>query len=87
MTILPLGSCTCLFMSNVTLLLLFGVNVELSLLQSVSFYIDLMCGPWSTGHVFSQKMIRLSNLDRARAIGMVQSGASCHDVAWTFGVN
>ena len=30
MTILPLGSCTCLFMSNFTPLLLFGVNVELS---------------------------------------------------------
>ena len=31
--------------------------------------------------------MRLSNLDRARAIGMVQSGTLCHDVALTFGVN
>ena len=46
-----------------------------------------MCGPWSIGHVFSQEMVRLSNLDRARAIGMVQSGTSCHDVALTFGVD
>ena len=76
-----------MFMSNVTPLLLFGVNVELSSLVSVSFNIDLMCGPWSTGHVFSQDMVRLSNLDRARAIGMVQSGTSCHDVALIIGVN
>ena len=32
-------------------------------------------------------MVRLSNLDRARAIGMVQSGTLCHDVALTFAVN
>ena len=54
---------------------------------SVSYNIDLMCGPWSIRHVFSQEMVRLSNLDRARAIGMVQSGTSCHYVALTFGVN
>ena len=60
MTILPLGSCTSLFMSNFIPLLLFRVNVELSSLLSVSFNIDLMCGPWSTGHVFSQEMVRLS---------------------------
>ena len=42
---------------------------------------------WSIGYVFSQEMVRLSNLDRARAIGMVQSGTLCHDVALTFGVN
>ena len=53
----------------------------------MSFNIDLMCGPWSNGHVFSQEMIRLSNLDRARATGMVQSGTSCHDVALTSDVN
>ena len=57
MTILPLGSCTCLFISNFTPLLLFGVNVELSSLLSVSFNIDLMCGPWSISHVFSQEMV------------------------------
>ena len=61
--------------------------VELSSLVSVSFNIDIMCGPWTIAHVFSQEMVRLSNLDRARAIGMVQSGTSCHDVALTFGVN
>ena len=54
---------------------------------SVSFNIDILSGPWSIGHVFSQEMVRLSNLDRARAIGMVQSGTLCHDVALTFGVN
>ena len=58
----------------------------------LSFKIDIMCGPWSTGHVFSQEMVRLSNLDRARDIGMVwhgmvQSGTSCHDVALTSSVN
>ena len=37
-------------MSNFTPLLLFGVNVELSALLSVSFNIDLLCGPWSIGH-------------------------------------
>ena len=74
-------------MSNFTPLLWFGVNVELSSLLSVSFNIDLMCGPWSTGPVFSQEMLRLSNLDRARAIDMVQSGTSCHDVSLTFDVN
>ena len=46
-----------------------------------------MSGPWSIGYVFSQEMVRLSNLDRARAIGMVQSGTLWHDVALTFGVN
>ena len=51
------------------------------------FNIDILSGPWSIGHVFSQEMVRLSNLDRARAIGMVQSGTLCHDVALTFGVN
>ena len=72
-------------MSDFTPLLLFGVHVELSWLLSLSFYIDLMCGPWSTGHVFSQEMVRLNNLDRA--IGMVQSGPSWHGVALTFGWN
>ena len=46
-----------------------------------------MSGQWSIGYVFSQEMVRLSNLDRAKAIGMVHSGALCHDVALTFGVN
>ena len=66
-------------MSNFTPLLLFGVNVELSSLLNVSFNIDLMCGPWSIGHVFSHEMVRLSNLDRAR--DLVQPGTSCHDFA------
>ena len=39
------------------------------------------------GHVFSQEMVLLSYLDRARAIGIVQSGTLCHDFALTFGVN
>ena len=69
-----------MFYSNVTPLLLFGVNVEWS------FNIDLLSGqPWSIGHEFSQDIVRLSNLDRA--IGMVQPGTSCHDVSLTFGVN
>ena len=54
---------------------------------SVSFNIDILSGPWSISLVFSQEMVRLSNLDRPRAIGMVQSGNLCHDVALTFGVN
>ena len=36
-------------MSNFTPLLLFGVNVELSSLLSVSFNVDLLSGPWSIG--------------------------------------
>ena len=67
--------------------LLFGVNVELSAWLSVSFNVDLLTGPWSIGHVSSQDMVRLSNLDRAIAIDMVQSGSSCHDVTLTFGMN
>ena len=51
---------------------------------SVSFNIDILSGPWSIGHMFSQEMVRLSNLDRARAIGMVQSGTLCHDVSFVF---
>ena len=63
------------------------LNLRVGGLTKCDFNIDILSGPWSIGHVFSQEMVRLSNLDRARAIGMVQSGTLWHDDALTFGVN
>ena len=52
MTIFPLGSCTCLSMSNFTplLRLLFGANVELSSLLNVSFNINIYNHIWERQH-------------------------------------
>ena len=53
----------------------------------ISGFSIIVAEQWSLCHMCGSRMVRLSNVDRARALGMVQDGQPQYEVATLFGVS